>query len=398
MIRKFYSRFFIAIALFALGWTSSVQAATYRDNRVSFTLSRFTSSILGPKVEPRSGYSLNSGSFTVESFFVTSGQDQDGHIRAGLKKDLDSNGSMTFSIGRKGSEDTANWFNMNIPKWQTTFNKKAGNLNFALLGTLMLELTGPILVSGQDTYTFSNIAIAQGHTGASNNWWFGGQSCAQSSAYIGGNRVACKGVNSSGSEVIFEFFRGSNAANQIQDSSTIQVIPYTNINIDTKAWMDKISDTVTLDQLMMPGSHDAGMSEAHHCHALALQVGVGYVLTQGGSVGTQLLNGARYFDIRVDYDHDKLVTYHRTNSIGCNGQDLKDVLDETVAFLSVYTRETAIIKISHIRSDRDDQANIKNKINNLLTASYSGAMYSNANANINLAGEVVLGSPLKVVL
>ena len=341
----------------------------YHDNSVSFSLSE-------------TEYSLISGSFTVESFAVTSGQDPDKNIHAGLTKSFGGNGSMTFRIGRKGSEDIAKWFNNRIPESQTTFNHGAGKLNFAFLGTLKLKLTGGILVGNQDTYTFSNVGIAQGHTGSSNNWWFGGKSCTN----ISTNRVSCKGINSKGAEVTFMFQRGGN------NVSTIDVIPYTFAEtVETTAWMSKISDALRLDQIVMPGSHDAGMSETHHCD-VAAKIGKEYVVTQGKSVGAQLLDGSRYFDIRVDYDHDELVTYHRTSSvgIGCNGQSLKNVLDETVAFLNAHKTETAIIKISHIRSDRGERENIKSKINALLTASYRSTMYSSTNADINLA-RVALG-------
>ena len=341
---------------------------TYRDNSVSFSLSG-------------TGYSLKSGSFTIDSFSVTSGQDPDRNIHRGLKKSLNDKGSMTFRVGRHGDKKTAKWFNKKIPASQTTFNHSAGKLNFAFLGTLKLKLTGGILGGGQDTYTFSNIGIAQGHSFPRNNWWFGGQNCAHISSNSNSNSVFCTGVNSSGSIVTFMFLRGGNGV------STIDVTPITLVG--TRDWMGKINDNVALDQLMMPGSHDAGMSETHHCDLLS-KIGTGYVKTQGGSVGDQLVNGSRYFDIRVDYDHDELVTYHRSGKFGCNGQDLKDVLDETVAFLKAHSTETAIIKISHIRNDRGDRANIKAKINKLLTNSYSSAMYSNNNKNMNLA-ELALG-------
>ncbi|MBD0254880.1 MAG: hypothetical protein ICV83_04100 [Cytophagales bacterium] len=153
--------------------------------------------------------------------------------------------------------------------------------------------------------------------------------------------------------------------------------------------MRTLNDPVRLDQIMMPGSHDAGMSVLSHC-APPFGAG-GYTQTQSGSIGQQLAAGSRYFDIRVDYDHEALVTYHRTGAWGCNGEALKDVLDQTQAFLSAHPGETAILKFSHIRDYGDhDPADIKQRINAFLGA-YNAVIYQNPSAAVNLAG-VTLGS------
>ncbi len=336
---------------------------TYRDNDVYFKLTQ--------------GYSLISGSYTVSSFSITSGQDPDHHIYAGLKVTCGSNGKMTFSIGRKGSEEVANWFNNRVPASQNTFNHGAGDLNFAFLGTLVLTITGGILGAGQETFTFYDVALAQGHSGSSNNWWFGGQHCS----YIQNNQVNGLGVNSKGAPVSFIYLRGGN------DVSTVEVTP--NTFVETTSWMGRLADSVALDQIMMPGSHDAGMSELHHCAPPV--VADGYTQTQSGSIAQQLVDGSRYFDIRVDYDYDELVTYHRSDSgLGCNGQNLSDVLDQAQAFLIAHPSETAIFKFSHIRdTDGHDKAATKAKINSLLNL-YTDVIYTNPSGSVNLAG-VLLG-------
>lgn len=330
---------------------------TYRDNDVYFALG--------------AGYALIGGVYTVTGYSITNGQDPDGHIYAGLKVSCGSDGKMTFSIGRKGSEDVANWFNTNVAASQTTFNHTAGELNFAFLGTLELTISGGILGGNQQTFTFYNVALAQGHSGASNNWWFGGQNCA----YIQNNQVSAQGVNAQNGPVSFVFLRGGN------DVSTVGVTP--NTFVDTTAWMSRIADSTLLNQLIMPGSHDAGMSDLSHC-APPL-VGDGYTRTQSGSIGQQLVDGSRYFDIRVDYDYDALVTYHRTDGWGCNGVSLLDVLNQTQAFLTAHPSETAIFKFSHIRDyDGHDPAATKQKINALLD-NYTGVMYQNGTTPLNLA-------------
>ncbi len=47
-----------------------------------------------------------------------------------------------------------------------TFAKKPNKLNFAVQGTLTI-----------DGVVFDDIVLAQGHHGATNNWWFGGKNC-----------------------------------------------------------------------------------------------------------------------------------------------------------------------------------------------------------------------------
>ena len=158
---------------------------------------------------------------------------------------------------------------------------------------------------------------------------------------------------------------------------------------DTANWMRDLSDDTRLDAIMMPGSHDAGMSELHHC---APPIGAcGKTQTQSLSVGKQLEAGARYFDIRVDYDYKRLVTYHRTDGWGCNGQDLAPILDQLRDFLKAHPRETAILKFSHIRDygSSHKPAETKRLINDLLNA-YPGLLYTNATGSVNLA-TVTLG-------
>ncbi|TRX48382.1 hypothetical protein FNH22_29130 [Fulvivirga sp. M361] len=336
---------------------------TYRDNDVYFSMSK--------------EYLLIRGVYTVTDFSVTEGQDPDRNIYVGLKVSCSDSDKMSFRIGRKGSESVAQWFNDKVPASQNTFNHSAGKLNFAFLGTLELTIRGGILGNRQETFTFLNVALAQGKSGTSNNWWFGGSN----GSYAQSNSVIYSGTNAKGSAVSFVFQRGGNSVDMVGVSPEKLV--------DTANWMKQVNDSVKLDQIMMPGSHDAGMSELSHCAPPGLADG--YTKTQSGSIGQQLADGSRYFDIRVDYDYNALVTYHRTKQWGCNGQGLVQVLDQVKTFLTAHPSETAILKFSHIRDyDDHDPAVTKQKINELLN-SYSDFIYVNASGSINLA-EVILGN------
>lgn len=150
--------------------------------------------------------------------------------------------------------------------------------------------------------------------------------------------------------------------------------------IDTKSWMGKLPADTKLNAVIMPGSHDAGMAELHHC---SIGANDSNTQTQQLDIRGQLEAGSRYFDIRVDYDHDELVTYHRGGPgdlFGCNGQFLKTVLNQVVDFLRNYPTETAILKFSHIR---DKSLDTKRKIEQmLLSQSYAPYLFKGADNNL----------------
>jgi hypothetical protein len=334
-------------------------------------------------ISVQSDYSLIQARYTVTSDCVTDGQDPDGKVFDGLIVSSGGDGKLTFEVGRKGSKAVADWFNARIGSSQNTFDHSADDLNFAFLGILELTIKDNKADGQEQTTTFQDISLAQGNTGSSNNWWFGGKSCS----HLEDNQVTCLGLNAQNETVSFIFLRGGLG----NDVSTVNVTPSRYVIpsavIDTANWMKNIPDTTRLDGIMMPGSHDAGMSELNHCSVGANSQNT---QTQSGSIGQQLLDGSRYFDVRVDYDHEELVTYHRTGPLGCNGQSLIQILDEAQDFLVAHAGETAILKFSHIRNSvGPDQNATKSKINDLLNG-YNAVIYTNPMTNINLA-QLTLG-------
>lgn len=319
-------------------------------------------------------YSLIEGSYRVNDFYITSGQDPKGKVYKGLTNTFGSDGKMSFQVGRKGNSSPASWFKGQVKASQTTFNHNPRDLNFAFLGKLELTIKGGLLGSNVETFEFSDIVIAQGHTVGSNNWWFGGKNCK----HIGNNTVSCLGVSASGMTLEFHFRRGENSANYV-----------TFAPIGVANWMSKLDDTVKLGQLMMPASHDAGMSQVRHCMPLLFSETASK--TQSLSIGEQLDAGSRYFDIRVDYDHGELVTYHRSGALGCNGQSLKSVFAEAQTFLQENCDEVAIFKMSHIREYGDDHkpAEIKDKINSFING-YANVIYTSTTSDVNLVN-ITLG-------
>lgn len=320
------------------------------------------------------GATLVRGSFTINEFSITEGQDPDHNIFQGLTANFGSDGSMFFRIGRKGSSDNAKWFKERIMPSQTTFDSAPDKLNFAFLGTLQLVITVESMGNHELSCTFPGVALAQGRSGWDNNWWLGGKTFSHVPST--GPYAEARGSLPGGSEVVLGF------ANAALSSYRFYASPVS--LIDTATWMQYLRDDTTLDRVMMPGSHDAGMSECSHCFPALLSSP--WTQTQALSVGRQLEAGARYFDIRVDYDHNELVTYHRSGGNGCNGQNLKAVLDETVNFLKRNPSETAVLKVSHIRDFKGhDPVDTKRRINELLGWYEKSLVTKTANDASNLA-------------
>ncbi len=67
---------------------------------------------------------------------------------------------------------------------------------------------------------------------------------------------------------------------------------------DGRAWMQYIRDDAQINDIIMPGSHDAGTCNINYL-----------ARTQGYTVKAQLDMGARYFDLRVNKTEDGLYIY-----------------------------------------------------------------------------------------
>jgi len=143
--------------------------------------------------------------YTVESYCVTPGQDPSGHVWSNQKHTLYPGGFFTFNLGRSGSDDVASWWTNRIKTSENTFKHNPGKLNFAFLGTLTVTLKDFIHDSFMTT-TFEDVALAQGHAGSTNNWWFGGQGGWGKEDRNG--YVYLRGLDSSGNGVSMEFQRG----------------------------------------------------------------------------------------------------------------------------------------------------------------------------------------------
>lgn len=105
-----------------------------------------------------------------------------------------------------GAHELCRW-NSVVSAGQCTFGHTPGDLNFAFVGTWTILLSGPGL-NGQEWLSIPNVAIAQGHAGTSNNWWFGGQTCVRKD----GDVVRCAATRQNGETWHLTFLRGGNQA------------------------------------------------------------------------------------------------------------------------------------------------------------------------------------------
>ncbi len=110
----------------------------------------------------------------------------------------------------------------------------------------------------------------------------------------------------------------------------------TSLVVDRASWMhDRIDSlgTKSLREISIPGAHDAGMYGSGWPES--------YGETQDLDIYGQLMQGARYFDLRVLYDD---IVYIHHDSV--SGPPLQSVLDSVSRFLTVY-RELIVLKISN---------------------------------------------------
>ncbi|KIY61998.1 hypothetical protein CYLTODRAFT_459381 [Cylindrobasidium torrendii FP15055 ss-10] len=173
---------------------------TYRDNDVKFSL----------RASQVQGYTIN---YLVQSHSITDNQDPNNHIRDNITGRDDnhvfnSQATLSYSIGRKGSDKVAGWWNREAGA--NTFGHTAGSLNFALGGTLTFGLS--VNGAGATSFRLDDIYIGQGSSGSSNNWWFGGKKCTHQDP----TNAQCEAVDSQGGNWYFVFKRGGNDANLVE--------------------------------------------------------------------------------------------------------------------------------------------------------------------------------------
>jgi hypothetical protein len=117
---------------------------------------------------------------------------------------------------------------------------------------------------------------------------------------------------------------------------------------------------LTLRQLCIPGSHDAGMSVFGTCTGGAAPCNT---ITQTTRILGQLNNGARYFDVRPVISAGAYLTGHYSYIAhmtwqGANGQSIQSIVDDVNTFTAT-NQELVVLYLSHDEDtdeDNDDYA------------------------------------------
>lgn len=268
---------------------------TYHDNVVRFKLEQFR------LAKDTDGHY---GSFVMNEHCITEGQDPDSRVKD-EKYFLNENGELSFSFGRHGSKEVANWWKSKIPANHTTFNHDPDDLNFAATGDLILNLDFGKTKEGNPiikTVTINGVAIAQGHAGASNNWWFGGYGFVN----VMNNKVKGK---SDKRIFVINALRGDNAVNEIE------------LTLSFSSWMALLPENTVLSGISIPGTHDSGTSE------FVTTSFFGVAHCQNFNIARQLLDGIRFFDLRFDNE------MHLSHTFRCK-ESLDTVIRDFRAFLS----------------------------------------------------------------
>lgn len=172
-------------------------------------------------------------------------------------------------------------------------------------------------------------------------------------------------------------------------------IAWTSHNIDTSNWMTLLDDSLSLKQICIPGSHDAGMYSANipvEINSPFVQGPVkqaidgavtlfakGLAQTQHKNIYEQLKSGVRYFDIRAKLYQNEFYIYHGP----AYGPMLKTVLADINKFREEAKGETIILNFSHF--ERFDSS-VDAKFVDELAASFKTEYLFDVEKHKNAAG------------
>jgi 1-phosphatidylinositol phosphodiesterase len=131
--------------------------------------------------------------------------------------------------------------------------------------------------------------------------------------------------------------------NNGNELTTDQSLPYT-----WKNWMGGLPDGLSLNQITIPGTHDAGADK--HTSGVSWP-SAPYVICQDFSIPNQLNLGVRWLDIRLCYDDGDLMVHHSHYYLHKN---FKDVLHYCVSFLNDHPSETIVLMIKQEHSNVSD--------------------------------------------
>jgi len=170
------------------------------------------------------------------------------------------------------------------------------------------------------------------------------------------------------------------------------------------SWMQDVllnsKGDYTLKDIVIPGSHDAGMSVLTAAAGLQSQtINECNTLTQTQNISKQLNAGMRMFDLRIGSYKNILYTKHCSSDCmaeaigGGYGEKLHTILTDIKSFLKKNTKEIVILNFSHFC---EKETSNKDLADTIVQALGADLVYRNSGKNINevklseLAGKVVV--------
>jgi hypothetical protein len=116
-----------------------------------------------------------------------------------------------------------------------------------------------------------------------------------------------------------------------------------------------------LDQIIIPGSHDAGLARNFQKDLSKLS-SPATTVTQNEGVWYQAKAGSRFFDVRIQKIEGELTSFHTAKkplgksdmrSLGASGQGFVRILNDLREFVFRNRTEFVIVRLSHLRDSTD---------------------------------------------
>jgi len=175
-------------------------------------------------------------------------------------------------------------------------------------------------------------------------------------------------------------------------------------NYNPARWMEDTlfpaKGNLTLKDIVIPGSHDAGMSALNGTGGQhASSINPCNTLTQKQNIGKQLHAGIRMFDLRVGLSKNSIYTKHSSSDCmadamgGGYGERFKDILDSIKTFLDGNKKEFIILTFSHFCPKEASASKVADSIFQALGKDH---IYNNQSKSIDhiklneLAGKVIV--------
>lgn len=281
-----------------------------------------------------SKYGLKKAIYKVKDFSVSDGQSYDIQ-RDFVVKQENSSLSFDFGFDRKKTSKTAELFQKVIKSSENIFNENPDELNFFVVGDLIVELLGQGLPNSEYSFTFKDVVFAQGSSGTANNWWLGIKgSTYQASAYFPNRSIKLTHTLNGDVSTSFEFYRPTLSTSFNTLTMLVPDFPENYWPTNT-GWMKRISDNKLLHELSIPGTHDTG--------TYAVYVNV-FAQTQTLSILEQLQAGIRYLDIRCHHADNRLSIYHGPIPTTLTFQE---VIKDCITFLNANPSECIIMQVKN---------------------------------------------------